>query len=146
MSKKSKMLEDSLREDIHPFKARFTPPPATTPEADPSTQAVNTASGIAVSSTTSELEKTSGVAGMGESGITDNTTSGIAVNTAKGLKPGSALASKAVPNSQLAKWTLYIKPKTQKAVKRLALEEDANYYDVVQQALDEYLERRGVKQ
>ena len=39
------------------------------------------------------------------------------------------------------RYTTYLRPETIKAIKRLAVDEERNDYEVVQEALDEYLQR-----
>jgi hypothetical protein len=41
------------------------------------------------------------------------------------------------------RYTTYVRPETIKAVKRLAVEGERNDYEIVQDALDEYLSRHG---
>lgn len=42
------------------------------------------------------------------------------------------------------RYTTYVRPETIKAVKRLAVEGERNDYEIVQEALDEYLSRHGM--
>ena len=42
------------------------------------------------------------------------------------------------------RYTTYVRPETIKAVKRLAVEGERNDYEIVQDALDEYLSRHGM--
>ncbi len=44
----------------------------------------------------------------------------------------------------LEKYTTHLRPETIKAIKRLAVESDRKDYEVVQQALDEYLKQASV--
>jgi len=43
-------------------------------------------------------------------------------------------------NPQVEKYTTHLRPETIKAIKRLALEQDSKDYEVVQKALDVYLD------
>ena len=145
-SKKSRLLESSLQEDMHPFAARYKPTPPTEPTDQEQRSDQDTATPQAVNTASRETGiTTSGFADNRDNGGAGETTSREAVNTT--TPQTSAKAVRVQPNiSQLSKWTLYVRPKTQKAIKRLALEDDANYYDLVQEALDDYLTKRGIKQ
>jgi hypothetical protein len=144
-SKKAKLLEESLTADLHPFAARRMPP---TPPSEiqyepaqdqnPATpQTGNPTNGVAVNPASRD-------AGKRESGGAGKPSSGEAGNTVAQHEQGTAITTR--PKDQIIKWTVYARPKTKKAIQRIAFEEDSNDYDIVQQALDEYLAKRGVKQ
>jgi len=87
-------------------------------------------------------KRTNGQTDKTDSGQSDKTTSLEEVKSTNLQVDKSINQSREGENSSRRRYTTYVRPQTIKAIKRLAVESEQNDYDIVQRALDEYLQRR----